>query len=67
MGIITAPLPQVQAERPRVETCQAPKRARAISDPDKKVIVPVPEGVEVEGKDMLAARLKDLEVSQPSR
>lgn len=46
--------------------CDSRKRPRAARDRDTGPVA-IPEDVKAEGKDMLAARLKDLEVSQPSR
>jgi hypothetical protein len=66
MGIIAAPEPQAPAERPLPLPSQAHKRVRAISDADEKGLVVVPKDDEAEGKDMLAARLRELEVSHSS-
>jgi hypothetical protein len=64
MEIIAAPEPQAPAEQPLPRNDPAPKRARAISNADKKGLVAALKDDEAEGKDMLAARLRELEVSQ---
>lgn len=67
MKIIAVPEPQLPfpVERgPR--SCDVRKRARAARDGNTGPVA-IPKGVKAEGKDMLAARLKDMEVSQLSR
>lgn len=67
MEIIAVPEPQLSSALERgPRTCDARKRARAARDRDTGPVA-IPEDVKAEGKDMLAARLKDLEVSQSYR
>lgn len=67
MGIIAVPEPQLPSALERgPRSCDARKRARAARDGDTGPVA-IPEDVKAEGKDMLAARLKDLEVSQSYR
>jgi hypothetical protein len=64
MEIIAAPESQAPVEQSLPRNDPAAKRARAISNGDNKGLVAVPKDHEAEGKEMLAARLRELEVSQ---